>query len=367
MQRHHGIDTLRGLLLLFMTINHFFWVSGGQSPIQLFTLQPLGQVGAAEGFIFLSGLMIGLIHWQPRPNWQAKLRQRAWQLYRYHIAALVLILLCGLLWMTVQPSSKALYYTLFPWLLDTPLLSGVFTLLLLHKPAYFDILPMYIVFLFFSPLALTQLHRGHWQRVVAISALLWLLSSYVDLSQLSKQLGGPTSLNTGYFSWLAWQGLFFGGMVLGFIHQRYRLNWFRFPVITAAVASAAIFLFLAHHHFLLNWGLHQGNLYALADKPTLGWLRVTNLLLWIYLFAYLLKNQPTLTIKPLALLGRHSLQVFTWHYVVVLALAPIAIQLLPHPITYQVALLGAALLLFIPALWRERKRHIPLLTLKRRA
>lgn len=215
MQRHHGIDTLRGLLLLFMTINHFFWVSGGQSPIQLFTLQPLGQVGAAEGFIFLSGLMIGLIHWQPRPNWQAKLRQRAWQLYRYHIAALVLILLCGLLWMTVQPSSKALYYTLFPWLLDTPLLSGVFTLLLLHKPAYFDILPMYIVFLFFSPLALTQLHRGHWRRVVLISLLLWLASPYLDLAQLLTPFSASGSLSTGYFSWLAWQGLFLAAWFWG--------------------------------------------------------------------------------------------------------------------------------------------------------
>ena len=61
MKRIPALDSIRGLLLLIMTLNHLFWISGGSSIYQLFTLQPLGQFGAAEGFILVSGFLAGAI------------------------------------------------------------------------------------------------------------------------------------------------------------------------------------------------------------------------------------------------------------------------------------------------------------------
>ncbi|GAL08888.1 OpgC protein [Photobacterium aphoticum] len=42
-----------------MTFNHLIWISGGSTWLQRFTLQPFGQFGAAEGFVFISGLLAG--------------------------------------------------------------------------------------------------------------------------------------------------------------------------------------------------------------------------------------------------------------------------------------------------------------------
>ena len=61
-QRDLRLDTLRGLLLVLITINHF----GSWSPeawwITQLTWQPLGYVSAAEGFVFLSGFIFATVY-----------------------------------------------------------------------------------------------------------------------------------------------------------------------------------------------------------------------------------------------------------------------------------------------------------------
>jgi len=51
MGRDRRIDTLRGMLLIIMTVDHL----GGW--LTVITGQSLGYVSAAEGFIFLSGFV----------------------------------------------------------------------------------------------------------------------------------------------------------------------------------------------------------------------------------------------------------------------------------------------------------------------
>ncbi|RJS93382.1 OpgC domain-containing protein [Salinisphaera sp. Q1T1-3] len=45
------VDTLRGLMLVIMTIDHL-------GPLSRFTMEPFGFVSAAWGFVFLSGYMV---------------------------------------------------------------------------------------------------------------------------------------------------------------------------------------------------------------------------------------------------------------------------------------------------------------------
>ena len=49
-------DSLRGLMLVTMTINHL------PSSLRLFTDESMGIFSAAEGFVFISGLLAGIVY-----------------------------------------------------------------------------------------------------------------------------------------------------------------------------------------------------------------------------------------------------------------------------------------------------------------
>ena len=59
-QRDRGLDSLRGLMLLGMAVNHI------ASRLQILTDHPFGYTSTAEGFVFLSGLVAGLVYTRRR-------------------------------------------------------------------------------------------------------------------------------------------------------------------------------------------------------------------------------------------------------------------------------------------------------------
>ncbi|WGV98596.1 OpgC domain-containing protein [Vibrio sp. YMD68] len=357
MKRNHAIASIRGLLLICMALNHFIWMTGGRSVIQVLTLQPLGQVGAAEGFIFISGLMVGLIYCRPSATQiTRKIFTRVKQLYYYHIGALALIVGIILMVSYGGVGYPSFFQSMFPFLFRQPELATAMTLALIHKPAYFDILPMYIAFMLCTPMVIHSLNKGKIIGVITVSLVIWLSSSWVNLSQGLSELAPITPINTGYFSWLAWQLPFVMGVCLGYSHHHVSIAWFQYKRVVVAAFIIAFVLFLAHHNvFYPSLGIHQGTLYQYADKPTLGWLRVLNMSLLIYLFSYLIQRWPNgVVIRPFALLGRHSLQVFTWHYVVIFTLTPFCTQFVKNNGLYHSMLIVVVLLLFLPPLMREK-------------
>ena len=58
MQRRYELDTLRGLLLILMTLTHL------PTRLSAYSSQAFGFVSAAEGFVFLSGLVAGMVYWR---------------------------------------------------------------------------------------------------------------------------------------------------------------------------------------------------------------------------------------------------------------------------------------------------------------
>ncbi|EJH80513.1 TPA: OpgC domain-containing protein, partial [Vibrio cholerae O1] len=62
MKRIPALDSIRGLLLVLITFNHLIWYSGGTTILQMITHEPVGVFGAAEGFIFMSGLLAGMVY-----------------------------------------------------------------------------------------------------------------------------------------------------------------------------------------------------------------------------------------------------------------------------------------------------------------
>src|ERR1039458_6025962 len=147
--RDPRIDTLRGLFLVVMMVDHL-----PQHPLLHFTVQSFGFVSAAEGFVFVSGFVCAWVYGRILvKDGEAALRRRAWHRARdIYLTLLVLytLVLLGGLWGGRQIASR------FPdfW---TGWWHGA---LLIFQPPFFGILPMYVVFLLLTPFLLEQMTRG---------------------------------------------------------------------------------------------------------------------------------------------------------------------------------------------------------------
>src|SRR6201990_1321700 len=85
-QRRPELDALRGLFLVWMTLTHL--------PTRLSDLvnQPFGFVSSAEGFVFLSALLVGRVYMRQAlenaGSLRGKLWERALRVYAYHVSLL---------------------------------------------------------------------------------------------------------------------------------------------------------------------------------------------------------------------------------------------------------------------------------------
>jgi hypothetical protein len=317
MPRDLRLDTLRGLLLVLITINHFgSWSSEGWWVLH-FTWQPLGYVSAAEGFVFLSGFFVALVYsrhaQQPALLWQMA-RQRALDIYSYHLA---MTLSLAAIFLTV-PFYQSLWGDwLRPYHL-TPTTSTLASILLLHQPPYLDILPMYTVLMLLSPIAVLMLHRHKAAPLLAASLFLWLVGQSFHLGELFTGLLFPGH-QSGHFNLLSWQLLFILGLVLGDRYGKKEL----FPPLTNQLLVGVIFFctlgFFLSRHALIFPEIRDG-----IDRAALGWLRVVNFLLLVASTGAVLQRFPSHAHVPwLTFLGQHSLPVFSFHVVALYLLTPV--------------------------------------------
>src|SRR6201985_2647097 len=88
-QRRPEIDAMRGVLLVWMTLAHL--------PTRLSDLvnQPFGFVTSAEGFVFLSAMLVAVLYThQAEEDGEAvrtKLWKRALKIYGYHLIMLAMV------------------------------------------------------------------------------------------------------------------------------------------------------------------------------------------------------------------------------------------------------------------------------------
>lgn len=307
--RDRRLDTLRGLFLVIMLIDHL----GGY--IADYTYQPFGFVSAAEGFIFLSGVMFGQIYGRYAAD-GARLRQRAVAralvIYRYHVGMVTIVALLGVL-----PFFDQLWYWALKPYHQAPLATTLAMLTLLHQPGYLDILPMYLLFVLLSVPLLRLLHRGYYRPLVVVSVFLWWLGQQHDpLTGLYQWLS--IGYHPGYFNLFSWQILWMAGLLLGygrligaapgFVQQR-SLLWL--------ALTLAMVLWLWRRQYLIpgDW------LIPLLDKPSLGPLRLFNAILLMLIGWRLLRCFDNAQRLPfLDLLGRYSIQVFSFHAVLLYCL-----------------------------------------------
>lgn len=173
MKRFDIIDGMRGYFLVFMLINHLIF-AGGYWLVKVNHNQ-LAFVEDAQGFVFLSGLLIGMVYARKMvKNGYAAGRQaiysRAFELYRYAMGIVLAILVAQMF----LPQAYTVWYN---WLgyttFDDPLrLAAIATFL--FQPTFMDILPQYIVYMLFAPMLVKLVLEDKWAYVLAGSLVVWM-------------------------------------------------------------------------------------------------------------------------------------------------------------------------------------------------
>jgi len=346
--RDYRIDTLRGLLLVVMTIDHVAppWITRYSS-------ETLGFVSAMEGFFILAGYAYVLAYRryldQPGMLWRKSLR-RGLVIYGYHLSALAIAFGVALFgagddgaWAERAADARAFGWALVGW-----------ATVLIYRPQYFDVLPVYVLLLLLAPALLLGLNRpGSVVSIALCSALVWLLGRYWDpLSALAIAVSPIPSV---WPNLLTWQLLFVLGMCCAVLPAQSPVaEWSRLPLVTAVIFGLAVLCFAARHHFLEL----PPTILALFSKANLAPLRVFNVLLLVQLGARLMAWFPLQArVAWLALLGRHSLEVFSFHILLAYAVPPLFGASAASKGDLLLLTAACALALMLPAGAREWADH----------
>lgn len=355
MKRDIRIDTIRGLFMVWMTINHL----GG--PLHAYSFQTLGFFSSAEGFVFISGIVAGMVYGRMGLTkggtfMKNRVFHRALDIYWFHLATFVLV-------MAVENSISnqtyaSVYRQLNPLPMESPLIALGLGALFLWQPAFLDILPMYCLFLLITPFCLNGFKnkQSHW--VLLGSLLVWVSATYHSWDRLQQFLFRYLPCNLGFFHPLAWQFLFIGGLFFGFRRAAgYSVPVKKYWIISSLVIWIGILLL---RYEALPARILGFDLMTLTLRESFGLLRVINLMVLAYLLTCLGSRWPRLLEWPwFSYLGQHSLQVFSFQLVLLYVVLPLYNNLIPHG---WIVIIGASILivstLTIPAWLHVKYRQV---------
>ena len=374
------LDGFRGFFLVFMMVHHL----NGFLDTTLGKLNHhrVGWVEDAQGFVFISGLVVGLVYGKAFLRKGAEVmqgrvfaRMRTIYSHQLGLAFILLVSAFSLAALGVQPSFLRPY-------LDEPILLPVATALLVGGSMHMGILAMYIWFMAVTPFVLRAFRAGHIPEVMIGSALLWVIAQsgvgghvVSAVEAFAADHGHPMRFGI-YFDLFGWQVLFFGGLLIGWLlaNDALDLSWLkeRRWEIVAAMAFAAFVLFAlldraAASHVPSD--AFADDIWATTNRERFTWVYLANFAVDLYLVVWLLTAGPThrfaplrilatigwriFTWRPLVFLGQHSLHVFSWHI-----LAVYAVGVLLHVAQFgSLARTGLLLLgvasLYIPAMFHQ--------------
>lgn len=388
MSRISILDGLRGWCLVFMMVTHLH--INGDFLLGYAHFNQLTFADSAQAFIFLSGLLVGLVGVkQYRRDGITPMTRRYWgralELYGWHLGLLVAVM--SLVWL-VPPSWFAWRDWLQHLLVAGDAYAGA-TAALLYQPTYLDILPQYILYLLAAPLAIYMVAKGKSGFVLAGSIGLWLavqLGLDAPLAawlQEGVRLSGQHVTLRAAFNPLAWQLLFVTGIVLGGLLVRGEIDSDRLfaprhslllQLVLGLLAVSVVLRLAIPYLSAADPVLAEGFL-LFEDRQDLGLLRVGSFAALALLLTWLLavaptSRQPWLNVTGAAanrllghpwfsMLGRHSLPVFAFHVLLVYLLRLVDMQLggIPDP-WYSLLALAAIGSLGIPAALLDARRRL---------
>lgn len=305
-QRRPEIDVLRGVFLVWMTLAHL------PTPLSGLVNEPFGFVSSAEGFVFLSALLVARLHIRQAadagPALRTKLWKRALRIYGYHLTLLACAFTMAAAFAVV--THRLALINLLNFYLAHPFPAIVGSLLLIYCPPLLDILPMYVIFLVITPFSLAiAAHRG-WKGVLLASGSIWLLAQFGLRAWVHNVVVHVTTLqiplqDTGSFNLFAWQIVWVSGLCIGAASAQESRAFRRPPRFVYQICTLICVFFIGVRH---NWfGNHFSRqmLGMQLDKWQLGPLRLVNLIAFacvIYWSRRLLTR--LFMIEPFIMLGQ---------------------------------------------------------------
>jgi hypothetical protein len=311
-ERELRLDLFRGLALWLIYIDHL-----PPSLLTWLTIRNYGFSDATEIFIFISGYTAAFVYGRAMRDAgfvvaTARILRRVWQIYVAHVF-LFTIFLAEISY--VATSFENPLYTEEMGILDflkQPDITIVQALLLRFRPVNMDVLPLYIVLMFFLPFIL-WLMKWKADITLGLSVLLYAVTWEYDLS-LSAYPNGVWAFNP-----FAWQLLFVFGAWCAQGGAK-RMSRILSSKITLWISVAYL---LAAFYVTLTWYVPQMNhwlprileqwMYPI-DKTDLDVLRFAHFLALAALTVrFLPKDWAGLKspwLRPLVLCGQHSLEIF---------------------------------------------------------
>jgi hypothetical protein len=311
-ERELRIDLFRGLALWLIFVDHM-------SPdiLTWFTIRSYGFSDAAEIFIFISGYTAAFVYGRVMRESgfviaTARILRRVWQIYVANV------FLFTLFFAEIVYAAKSFNNPLYSEemgvndFLKHPNVAIVQALLLRFRLLNMDVLPLYVVLMFFLPWIL-RLMQWRANVTLALSVALYVLAWKYDL-HLTSYTNGFWAFNPFF-----WQLLFVSGAWCALGGAR-RISWLILSPVTQWIA---IVYLLAAFSVTMTWYF-----------PQLGFLMPRRLEQWIYpisktdldvlRFAHFLAlaaiavrfvppGWPALKspwLQPLILCGQHSLEIF---------------------------------------------------------
>ncbi|TPW28151.1 OpgC family protein [Pararhizobium mangrovi] len=384
MRRIETLDGLRGYFLVFMFINHVTFTGG--LFMRYLNHAQLGFVEDAQGFVFLSGLLAGMVYTRRmnRGGFSAGARalwRRAAELYGYTIGCIIVVLVLR----EILPGAPRIWQGWLGEIGHGGFGAHVAAAALLYQATFLDILPQYIVYMLAAPMLIWLVVRGRAAAVVTGSLVLWLAvqtglhlplidAINVGLKHLSSKLFLRVPFNV-----LAWQALFMIAMVIGSLMALDRLDIRRyFDVRHAPIVKmmAISLLFFTALRLGFTFGLIPGDVTArfrmLENRAAFSPIFMINFVIAAYVFTWVMtagKEVADARVRRLSqfftwlfnlsflrLLGRHSLQIYAWHVVLIYLVFWVDKQVGPFTQFEKtlITLFGIALLA-LPAVYRERR------------
>jgi hypothetical protein len=307
------------------------------SLFSLFVWERIGLISSAEGFVFLSGVVLGIVYKKRivRDGFKSsaiKLWKRSFQLYKVNLFVILSIALLRLLpaidvfevmnWVPITEQNKI--FPLYPPS-NTSWLDIVKQALLLRiGPHQFQVIGLYVGLIAVAPFILHCLHRKKAVWLIMASCIVfWINQSFhFRVTGARFEWGFPT---------LTWQFLFIIGMSSGYHHEKvfgYITKGKNKLLIFTAICFSLAFLMLAlNNPNAVFWPLRD--LASLDDafyheiymswfqKSTLGLGRIINNISLFIILYYALTHYWVPINKMLGWLliplGQASLYVFILH------------------------------------------------------
>jgi hypothetical protein len=366
-KRDVRIDCLRGLAMVCVIINH----SRLSSLLSWFSYERFWVVTAAEVFVVLSGVVIGMVYGRrlARDGWPAVvagLGRRAVFLYRTFVGVTVSVLALAAAGIDVRAlsSNHTPSWFVTPQLMTWTAWRDV--LLIRTGPWAFEIIGLYVWLVAAAIPCLLILHRAGWRYLLTAS---WALYLWYRIDPHTLTMAGFESA----FPLLAWQLLFVHAIAIGYHRRDVGAFFDRMPRITRRLAVLATCAFMM---FALSnpWTDGPAWLHLHAVSPdrfsllyeryfnlsALGIGRLLNLSIALPVAYLMLGRYPALA-RPfervLVVLGQRSLGAFVLHVygLLLLAYLPLPEGILVNTLAQLALVYTIALVLDAVQRLRERR------------